>query len=49
MFCFWLLGVVSRDFSQDEKERTAHCEYKAQKFRAKLTKLVRTCGDFCVI
>jgi hypothetical protein len=26
-----------------------HCEYKAQKFRAKLTKLVRTCGDFCVI
>ena len=26
-----------------------HCEYKAQKFRAKLTKLVRTCGDFVVI
>ena len=26
-----------------------HCEYKAQKFRAKLTKLVRTCEDFCVI
>ena len=26
-----------------------HCEYNAQKFRAKLTKLVRTCEDFCVI
>ena len=22
-FCFWLLGVESRDFSQAEKERTA--------------------------
>ena len=46
-FCFWLLGVESRDFSQSEKERTAS---KAEQIHKMTTIFTQNdnLGPFCV-